>query len=297
MRLRLTFSCLSLLAAVPGAALACATCLCGDPTITTMGSEKPFAGRLRGGIERLTRGETVGNPGLDEHKIKEQRTTLSLSYAPSERWILALSVPVVEKKVRRFDLSRQRASGLGDTDLSARWYIGHGAQTMSRHLWGVQVGIRLPTSREQKSNGTAIDFDAQPGAGAAVPNAGIWYGYFRPPAFFFASTIYQHAVDTGYQGYEAGDVFLLTAYSQYAALEHKVALSLSLDGRWKERDRYYGATDKDSGGVLVMATPGIAWTPIMDLIFNASYQIPALENLNGRQIEKPVFRIGATYDF
>ena len=73
-------------------ALACATCLCGDPTLTTMGSEKPFAGRLRASVEYLTRSEITGDPQTSEHKIEEQRYTFSISYALNEHWIFAASL-------------------------------------------------------------------------------------------------------------------------------------------------------------------------------------------------------------
>lgn len=276
-------------------AQACATCLCGDQTITVMGAEKPFAGRLRIGAEYLTRSEAVGEPGVDEHVIDETRITYSVSYAPSADWILSASLPLVEKEVRRFDLSRETASGLGDADLYARWYLRDAARIPARHLWGMQFGLRIPTSSEQESAGFAVDFDGQPGAGATIPNLGIWYGYFRAPGFYYLSAVYQHAINEGYQDYEAGDVLLATAHAQHA-LGPQLALSFSLDGRSKERDRYAGVVDTDSGGVLVMATPGIAWMPLTDLVVNLSFQIPAVENLNGRQEEDPVFRIGVTYD-
>ena len=286
--------CLGVLYASP--ASACATCLCGDPTITTMGAEKPFAGRLRVGAEYLTRGETIGEAGVDALEVDERRVTYSLSYAPSANWILAAALPVVDKETRRFDLSRQAAGGIGDADLYARWYLRDAAQVPARHLWGLQFGVRVPTSSERKSGGQAIDIDAQPGAGAMIPNVGLWYGYFRTPWFFYLSSVYQHAVEEGYQGYRAGDVLLLTAHAQYALPARDLALSFSLDGRRKHRDHYYGVTDDDSGGVLIMATPGLAWTPLADLVVSLSYQLPAVENTYGRQDEDPVFRLGVTYD-
>lgn len=285
---------LSFIAGLPAnQAFACATCLAGDPTVTTMGTEKPYGGRLRGSVEWLARGETMGQAGISEHKIDEERLTLSVSYAPNEKWILAMSVPLVNKEVLRFDLSHESGSGVGDTDLTARWYLSHSR----KHLWGMQFGVRIPTSSEQTSGGETIDFDAQPGAGATIPNLGLWYGYYRAPVFLYSSAVYMHAIDTGYQGYEAGDGLLLTGLAQYGFWDNKLALSFSLDGRWKEQDLFFGEPDEDSGGVLVMATPGISWTPVTDLIFNASYQIPAIENLNGRQEEDPIIRIGVTYDF
>ena len=279
-----------------GLAFACATCLCGDPTISMMGTEKPFAGRTRGSVDFLSRKETVGQPGINEHEIDEKRVTYSLSYSPSEKWTFLAALPVVQKEVRRFDLSTEKASGVGDADLTAKWYVNYEQRLMEPDLWGMQFGLRVPTSTEQKSNGVPITFDAQPGAGATIPSIGLWYGRFAMPWFFYASANYQHAVTTGYQGYDAGDVLLATAYTQYA-LEYKFALTFSLDARSKKKDHYFGVPDPDSGGLLIMATPGLVWTPVTDLVVNLTVQIPAVENLNGYQKEKPVYRIGVSYDF
>lgn len=274
---------------------ACATCLCGDPTITTMGTEKPYAGRMRVSVDYLTREETVGIAHISEQTVNEERITYNFSYALNEKWVFAASVPLVDKKVERYDFSRDDASGIGDTDLSARWLIGSGDGIQAKNLWGVQLGLRVPTSSEEKSHGTAIDFDAQPGAGATIPSVGLWYGRYQMPWFFYTSAVVQHAVDEGYQGYQAGDVLLVTGHAQYA-VNYQLALQFGLDGRWKEKDSYHDVTDNDSGGMLLMASPGIAWTPIEDLVVNFSYQIPAIEDLNGNQEDKSVLRIGVAYD-
>ena len=275
---------------------ACATCLCGDPTITTMGTEKPFAGRMRASINYLSRGEKVAEPAVSELITSEQRITYNFSYALNNDWILAASLPLVTKKVERFDTSHAQGSGLGDTDLTARWFIGKDTHFPSRYLWGLQFGMRVPSSSEQKSNGVAIDIDAQPGVGATIPSMGLWYGHYAMPWFFYTSTTVQHAITEGYQGYQAGDVVLLSGLVQYA-LNYGVAVQFGLDSRFKQHDKYYGIPDYDSGGVLIMATPGVAWTPMEDLLFNLSYQYPAFEKPNGRQVEEPTMRLGVAYDF
>lgn len=276
--------------------LACATCMAGDPTITTMGTEKPFKGRTRAGIDYLSRGESVGQPGINEVATDEERVTYNFSYAISANWLIAANLPSVTKQVERYDLSSVTGSGLGDADVSVRWFLGKGGTFGAHRLWGLQFGIRLPTSSEQKVNGTPIDIDAQPGAGATIPNIGIWYGHYAMPWFLYASGYFNHAVSEGYQGYQAGDVALATGMVQYA-LDHGVAAQFSLDGRYKKKDYFYDQPDNDSGGLLVMATLGAAWTPIEDFVFNVSYQIPAVVNLNGDQDEESTLRIGMAYDF
>lgn len=277
-------------------AFSCATCLAGDPTLTTMGTEKPYAGRTRLSVDYLSRGETVGQPGIDEHEIDEERVTFSISYAPNKEWMFAASLPFVTREVKRFDLSREQGSGMGDLDLSARWFLGQDQRFPVRNMWGMQFSLRVPTSQEEEEGGQTLDFDAQPGAGITIPGVGVWYGRYRTPWFFYTSAVFQHAIDEGYQGYKAGDAVLITGHSQYA-IGHEFAVQFSLDSRWKEQDEYDGVADGDSGGLLIMASPGAIWTPMTNLIFNLSYQIPAVEDLRGRQEEDPILRFGVTYDF
>lgn len=277
-------------------ALACATCLCGDPTLTTMGVEKPFAGRTRFSVDYLSRSETIGVVNTAEHQVDEERLTYSVSYAPNSYWIFSASVPMINKTVDRYDLSHQQGSGMGDTDLTARWFIGNATSIATSRLWGMHLGLRVPTSSEQELNGVPIDFDAQPGASALIPSLGVWLGEYHLPWFFYSSLIVQHATSDGYQDYQPGNAILLTAHSQYA-LHPQLALQFNLDARWKNSDRYAGVIDDDSGGTLVMATPGVAWTPVTDWLVNLSYQQPVLENAHGRQEEDASVRLGLTYDF
>ena len=277
-------------------AIACASCLCGDPTLTTMGVEKPFPGRTRVGIEYLSRSETSGTKNIDQHAIEEERMTYHFSYAPSKTWMFAASLPMITKNVARFDESSEQGSGVGDIDLSARWFIGQSASIINKHLWGAHFGVRLPTSQEETINGRAINFDAQPSAGALTHSIGLWFGEYRRPWFFYGSAIMQHANATGYQGYEAGDALLVTLQAQYA-LHPKLAIQAGLDSRWKDQDQYSGEKDENSGGALIMASLGLAWSPFTDWLININVQHPTIENSHGMQKENTAVRAGVTYDF
>ncbi len=274
---------------------ACATCMVGDPTISTMGTEKPFAGRMRLGADYIKRGETVGPPDRDL-ETEEERMTINFSYTLNEFWTFAASLPFVTKSVSRYDLTAETGSGVGDIDLAARWYIGKDDSFAVRYIWGMSFGLRAPTSKKEKSGGKAIDIDAQPGAGATIPSAGAWVGFFGHPWFYYLSGSVQHALTDGYQGYQAGDVLLVTGMVQYALIQ-SLALQLSLDSRFKRPDEYSGVKDIDSGGMLLMATPGLAWMAIEDVVLSMNYQIPLIENARGHQEEDPLLRIGAAYDF
>lgn len=277
-------------------ALACASCLCGDPTLTIMGVEKPFPGRTRIGIEYLSRSETSGTQNIDQHTIEEERIAYNFSYAPSKTWMFAASLPMITKQVNRFDDSSEQGSGVGDIDLTARWFIGQSASIINKHLWGAHFGIRLPTSKEETLNSRAVNFDAQPSAGALTHSIGLWFGEYRRPWFFYGSAIVQHASAQGYQEYEAGDALLVTLQTQYA-LHSKLAIQAGLDSRWKRQDQYNDEADENSGGALIMASLGLAWSPFTDWLIHFNVQHPTIENAHGTQKEDLALRAGVTYDF
>lgn len=66
----------------PGDALACAACGCGDPTLTTMGAEKPYAGRMRLALEVSHLTLELGRPETGGLELSEQRFDGIVAYAP-----------------------------------------------------------------------------------------------------------------------------------------------------------------------------------------------------------------------
>lgn len=274
---------------------ACSTCLCGDPTLTTMGLEKPFAGRMRLSLTALDRRESVGIEGVNQRKLYERRTTLGLSYWPGARLALGLRVPWVDKRMEEASLAEQQAAGLGDIDLDLRYYLWQDRAFTPRHLIGLQAGVRAPTAEQVESDGMPLDIDVQPGSGLWLLGAGAWYGYFDFPWMGYISAVYSSGLGHGYDDFEYGDSFKATLNLQYG-ITYAFAAQIGLDTRWSRRDSYGGESDEDSGGFLALATPGIIYTLAPDLLFNGSVQLPVIDRLNGDHDEGLVYRLGLTYD-
>ena len=76
-------------------ALACTSCLCGDPTLTTLGTEKPYAGRMQFGWEAIYREESTGEKGINEQQLAEVRHTVNVSYWPKKNMGFSVALPVV----------------------------------------------------------------------------------------------------------------------------------------------------------------------------------------------------------
>lgn len=272
-------------------AWACPSCSCGDPTLTLMGTEKNYPGRLRVAADYQNRSEYQGS-GIDRELLQEDRVTLGASYAFSRDFSIGLRLPFSSKSAQTATLGKEKASGLGDAEITARYTLNDNV----RHVWGVQAGLRVPTSSEQKdSSGNAIDIDAQPGTGAWAPSAGIWYGYFRFPQSVYLSVVAISPDGSGYQGLNQGTAVLATATSQYA-LNQQWSLQLGLEARFAGYNRFNGVKDANSGGNAAFVVPGIVWSPTGNWLLHVSGQIPAMQDLHGVQDERGDIRVGIAYD-
>lgn len=276
---------------------ACSTCKCGDYTITLMGSEKPYADRLRFSVDYLSRAETAGEPGVDEQVTNEDRYSFGASYAFSRELSLAVRIPYVHKTVESVGGTKQEASGLGDIDVVSRIVLYREKTALPRHLAGLLIGARLPTARQVKdNNGQLLDIDVQPDARAFAPSLGAWYGYYDFPVFVSASTNYLFYGRRGAQNFAAGDAFTASLTGQYAFFQDWAA-QLGLDLRASEKNQFSGVDDPDSGGLLGVLNLGLSRRVFGELLINIGTQIPIIKRLNGHQIEHPNIRLGLTYDF
>ena len=286
---------LIILVTVSGSAIACSTCMVGDPTLSLMGMEKPFSDRLRLSVDYLSRSEELGREDFNLKTIDEQRLSLNLAYAPTARLMLGINLPYVEKQLDSYNLADQKASAPGDVTLMVKSYWQE-EDSFQRHMYGFLGGIKLGTASEVKdSQGVPLDFDVQPGQGANVVNAGLWYAHFRFPYLLYASASY-HIANEGFQGFEAGDALVFNATAQYA-LNTRFAWYLGVEGRSSDSDRYSAIEDPNSGGAIAFLTPGIVYTLQPDLLLNAVFKYPAIDKLDGDHEESAILSIGVTYDF
>lgn len=276
-------------------ALACSTCMVGDPTQSLMGAEKPFENRLRMSLDYLSRSEELGREGFNKKEIDENRVSLNLAYAPSSRVMLGLNVPYVNRQLESFNLTEQEVTTLGDVTITIKNYMQE-KDFLQKHMYGLLGGIKLPTaSEEDGDDGEPLDFDVQAGQGATVVNAGAWYANYNYPYLFYTSASY-HVASEGYQDFQAGDALVFNATAQYAT-DYSLSYYLGLEGRSSQKDTFDGVDDEDSGGTIVFVAPGIIYTFKEDLLLNATIKFPTIDELDGNHSEGTIFSIGVTYDF
>lgn len=292
-----TLVALALLAAggEPGAH-ACASCGCGDPTLTGIGLEKPFAGRLRGSLELRHRTDRLGEPRVDQLRLGEQRLDVQVSYSPLDKLTLLLTLPALQRSVQHVNLAQTTSRGIGDVELRGRVILMQDRTFSPRHLLFATAGLKAPTAPAQEaSDGMRLPIELQPGTGSWDPLAGLSYGHFAAPWSVYTSV--QGALATGgHDGYRASRSLRVTALLQ-RQLGASFGVRAGLDGRIDGKAIEAGVTAGDSGGSVWFASADLLANPMMDLLVFASIKVPVLQRLDGFHREGPMLAVGVAYDY
>lgn len=287
---------LATLGAVRATALACAACGCGDPTLTGLGTEKPFRDRVRAGVEWRHRTDAFGDPAATRVLLREQRAELAAAWAPTDRLFLLATLPLLERSTTYAGIGERTTRGVGDLELRAKLFLWQERAFSPRHLVATTIGAKLPTSPLARDGaGFLLPMELQTGSGTFDPTVGLSYAHFAGAWSLYASL---HLVAPLYsvEGHRASRSLRGTAALQ-RALGARLALRLGADGRADGRALESGRATVDSGGGILFAAPELLYAPMTDLIFTASARLPVLNRLHGRHDEGAIFALAAVYDF
>jgi hypothetical protein len=279
----------------PSAARACASCGCGDPTLTAMGVEKPFSNRFRLGLEERFGGHVSGDPSYQE-ATWTLRSSLLVSYSPTARITLGALLPLVTQWEQDGGNPWERSIGLGDLELSLRGVVFRERKFSPRHLLSLLGGLKLPTGpRAYDQSGFPLPDDTQPGSGSWDPFAGVTYGWFGDRFAAFASGSYRYTT-VGRRDYRRGMSVGATAGLQFQPWQY-AAFSLSVDFRWAAPDSLSNGVDApNTGGTMLGITPSIMVSPVPDWLIKLSFQIHAADWLNGVQSESSTVILSTVVD-
>ena len=276
-------------------ARACAACGCGDPTLTTVGLEKLFSGRLRISTSAQYRSEHEGNASNPDLQVGEWLINNSTTYAPWRWMVLGITVPLVNREVTFSSGRRQAAFGLGDISTFARVVVWQDSPTLADHIISLQAQMTFPSSPlVSLPDGAAAVSELQTGRGSWVPALGINYSYFGTKMAVFASLNVRIPMGARF-GDQAGFTTLGTVLGQIQPWDW-LALQLGIDTRYALPSKSHGETLSDTGGFVAFASPGIAVSPVMDLLLSAMVRIPAIHRYYGEQGDGPMLLLSIAYD-
>ena len=274
---------------------ACASCACGDPTLTVMGAEQPFAGRMRLALESQYRRDAVGRAEVDRVELQELRTTLSVAYAPLPWLMLSVTLPLIARDLTDVTLARERLLTIGDIETYARVFVFRDRAFAPTHTLGLQLGVRMPTGPLLRdAMGNYRDAELQPGTGSFDPSAGVTYLMSADPWSAFVSEVI-YVPTPGLVQFRAGVSWRGTHALQYQ-FSPQFALRAGMNHRLEDASRHNEMVEPDSGGFIAFATLAAAWTPAEDLVLLSQLQVPVVNALRGSHNEGIFASLGAVYD-
>lgn len=278
----------------PAVGLACATCACGDPTLTSMGAEQPFTGRLRLATSLRAWGHTEGEEAVDATTLRELRMDVSVAYAPVPWLFLSALLPLQARSVRDVSLARETAWGVGDVELSAKAFVYRDRDFSPRHLFSVLAGVKLPTAPTQYAGRVPLSLDAQLGSGSVDPLLGVAYAHFRSEWSFLASAT-GYLPTRGREDFRAGASLRTTVAAQYQT-SPRWALRLAADGRLASASDTRGVLDPVERGFVGFLSPDVLLSPVTDVVVQLGVRVPVVHLVHGPMRETPIVQAAVAYD-
>jgi hypothetical protein len=272
--------------ALASRAEACASCGCGDPTLTAMGVEQPFQGRLRSALELSYRTDEIGTPGVDELRLRELKADVALAWAPLDTLFLVADVPFVYRETRDPSLAQTDAWGLGDIELRAKWFAYRDRAFAPRVLLALTGGVKLPTAPWQADeDAVRVPLEAQPGTGSLDLLLGPALALFQGKFSAYLGAQWFQPISTR-DPFEPG-----SSVRGSLALQHQtwrlLALRAGADLRWDRPAHEDGQRDPNSGGWVLYAGGDLLWSPLLDTSVSLGLRAPVAQVLDGAHDEGP----------
>ena len=261
----------------PIEARACGTCAVGDPTLTTLGSGQPAAGRVRASLvarhHRQTLRATDGRWGL-----RQERYELGLVWTPSARWRLQLTAPFAYQRIDHPNLARTRRWSWGDVAVQVGAVLYRDRALGPRHLWIADLGTELPTASRPRD----IPDELYAGSASWDLTGGLSYLFFaRPWSMLLRARLVAPLAGLARRPAPAVQALGGVQWQPLRALGGRLSAQLR---------RELGA----DGGSLLRLGGGVVIAPATDVVLHAQLTAPAWQSGSSR--EGLAVEIGATVD-
>ncbi len=278
-------------------ARACASCGCGDNTLTATGVERPYRNRIRVLLEERYGSLVLGDDATGEHTTF-LRQSLAASWSPDKRFTVAAVLPWMTSWIRRAGLPRSTVTGLGDLELSGRVVLFQEKAFAPHHVLWAGAGLKFPTGREGRDTaGFPVDSDDRPGSGSWDPFAGVTYGWFSGELLSLFASASGRFTTRGFDGYRRGATVGGSAALQLQPWSWG-AVQLGADLLWEHADILgNGATVPNSGGTTGFLVGALLVNPWRDLLLRAVVDAPVITVMQGTQSVGPQVTLQVAYDF
>jgi len=233
-----------------------------------------------------------------------------IPFSLSPLWTVRLRLPWLTKDVRIRSPGAAEpvfeTSGFGDPVADTKWIFYRNDRRGATTRVGILAGVKAPVgdTDARLSSGEVASRPLQLGTGSwdfpftlvATNSQGRW-GMVGNLGW---------RLNTRSDGFDAGDVFtydLVLGYrllpKTYGDLRDQTLVGyVELNGEVSGQDRVDGTRNADSGGHVLFLSPDLQWIPAPWLLFEASLQVPVVQELDGSQLDHDVrFHLGSRIRF
>lgn len=247
--------------------------------------------RLRSGRDKMPRGQSGEHH--DELSTINQALFATVDYNFASGFGMSAVIPMIDREHEHIHNhlgtpipEEWNYTRLGDIRLTGRYQFDVGRNPEHQHLFGVMLGVKLPTGATDITNddGDAAERSLQPGTGTTDPLIGAYYQMHFPAhgLSLFTQATYAWALND-HDEFKPGKRVTFDAGVRYA-LTYRVSLLLQLNTQWKGRDSGAQAEPDDSGGTFVFLSPGVSVNFGRTLQLFGLLQLPVYQNVNGLQL-------------
>ena len=248
-------------------------------------------------------GNTVADPLQRQVRVRGEMFVLPYELV-SNRLVVMGMLPYLDKTLEmglagnRQELS---VSGFGDLAVVAKLGIYQRDRPNRTTRMALFGRVKLPTGDNSAvgPEGQPLPKSLQLGTGSVDASAGFILTHSVGPLGLSGDVIYDFNTDS--EGFAFGDVLhydvalgyriLPRIYRTYPAKQ--INLYLEANGTWSRRNTLQGNPLADSGGPLLLLSPGVQFIPLANFLVEATYQVPVWQGLNGSQLGfDPTFKIG-----
>jgi glutaredoxin len=236
--------------------------------------------------------------GEDVHSVDSlSATTLNVAYGITDRFMVEIQVPYIRRNNVKESHHEEPeevhlhgdAKGIGDLTVLGHYRLT--AVSSAGFDSSVLVGLKVPTGRtsDRDDDGQKFEAEFQPGSGSWDPMVGVAITK-RLGHLSIDSNVMYTVVTEGTQDTDLGDAFTYNLSASYRAIAKPLSLDLilELNGIWRDKQKTDGKKDDNSGGSLLLISPGIRLCWKDRFMAYVSVGFPVVDNPNGIQNDTKV---------
>lgn len=232
-----------------------------------------------------------------DRRLRTYVATLRGVFGLHEDVTLSLTIPAVVKQLRSRDATGRRirleSAGLGDTTATAKWRFFRDTELGGTTEAAALLGLELPTGRDDlRDGGARLPPPLQPGSGSVDGLLGLAFTRVGDGGRWLLNADLIYRVNSEANDYRFGNVLRfdlggqLRVYPWRYERYDQITLNLicELNGRYAEKDTASGDRLRNTGGLTLLAAPGVQLIAGESFLLEAGVQVPILRHLQGPQL-------------